>query len=58
MRHLHPGQLIAATALLQEHPRPTTAQVKSWMMGNLCRCTGYYQIVDSIREKRGSLAAA
>ena len=43
-----PGQLIAATALLQEHPRPTTAQVKSWMMGNLCRCTGYYQIVDSI----------
>jgi aerobic carbon-monoxide dehydrogenase small subunit len=43
-----PGQLIAATALLQEHPRPTTDQVKSWMMGNLCRCTGYYQIVDSI----------
>ena len=43
-----PGQLIAATALLQEHPKPTTEQVKSWMMGNLCRCTGYYQIVDSI----------
>ena len=43
-----PGQLIAATALLQEHPRPTEAQVRSWMMGNLCRCTGYYQIVESI----------
>lgn len=43
-----PGQLIAATALLQETPRPTVEQVKGWMMGNLCRCTGYYQIVDSI----------
>jgi aerobic carbon-monoxide dehydrogenase small subunit len=43
-----PGQLIAATALLQEHPRPTEAEVKFWMMGNLCRCTGYYQIVESI----------
>jgi carbon-monoxide dehydrogenase small subunit len=43
-----PGQLIAATALLQEQPHPSVDQVKSWMMGNLCRCTGYYQIVDSI----------
>ena len=43
-----PGQLIAATALLQENPRPTEAEVKAWMMGNLCRCTGYYQIVESI----------
>jgi aerobic carbon-monoxide dehydrogenase small subunit len=43
-----PGQLIAATALLAEQPRPTQADVRSWMMGNLCRCTGYYQIVDSI----------
>src|SRR5262249_2336402 len=43
-----PGQLIAATALLAETPRPTEAQIKEWMMGNLCRCTGYYQIVESI----------
>ena len=43
-----PGQLIAATALLAEEPRPTDIQVRQWMMGNLCRCTGYYQIVDSI----------
>jgi aerobic carbon-monoxide dehydrogenase small subunit len=43
-----PGQLIAATALLAEQPRPTEAEVREWMMGNLCRCTGYYQIVDSI----------
>jgi len=43
-----PGQLIAATALLADTPHPTEAQVREWMMGNLCRCTGYYQIVDSI----------
>ncbi len=43
-----PGQIIAATALLAAHPRPTTEQVKAWMMGNLCRCTGYYKIVESI----------
>jgi carbon-monoxide dehydrogenase small subunit len=49
-----PGQLIAATALLAETPRPTQEQVKSWMMGNLCRCTGYYQIVDSILAAAGS----
>src|SRR3981081_578236 len=34
-----PGQLIAATALLQEQPKPTTDQVKRWMMGNMCRFT-------------------
>jgi aerobic carbon-monoxide dehydrogenase small subunit len=43
-----PGQLIAATALLAETPSPSVDEVKRWMMGNLCRCTGYYQIVDSI----------
>jgi carbon-monoxide dehydrogenase small subunit len=43
-----PGQLIAATALLDEEPHPSAEQVKAWMMGNLCRCTGYYQIVESI----------
>jgi aerobic carbon-monoxide dehydrogenase small subunit len=43
-----PGQIVAATALLKAHPRPTTDQVRDWMMGNLCRCTGYYKIVESI----------
>jgi aerobic carbon-monoxide dehydrogenase small subunit len=44
-----PGQIIAAWALLHEQPRPTQQQIKDWMMGNLCRCTGYYQIVESIQ---------
>jgi carbon-monoxide dehydrogenase small subunit len=43
-----PGQIIAATALLNENPHPSEADVKFWMMGNLCRCTGYYKIVESI----------
>jgi carbon-monoxide dehydrogenase small subunit len=43
-----PGQLISATALLAEAPRPDEAAVRAWMMGNLCRCTGYEGIVASI----------
>src|SRR5947208_10726813 len=43
-----PGQIVAATALLRETQSPTESQVKEWMMGNLCRCTGYYKIVESI----------
>ena len=43
-----PGQVVAATALLQAHPHPGADEVKRWMMGNLCRCTGYYKIVESI----------
>ena len=44
-----PGQIMAAKALLEEIPHPTEEQIKEWMMGNLCRCTGYYQIIDSIK---------
>jgi aerobic carbon-monoxide dehydrogenase small subunit len=43
-----PGQIVAARALLNDTPHPTEAEVKEWMMGNLCRCTGYYKIVESI----------
>jgi aerobic carbon-monoxide dehydrogenase small subunit len=43
-----PGQIIAATALLAERPRPTADEVRRWMMGNLCRCTGYYKIIESV----------
>ena len=42
------GQIVAAAALLDENPQPTEADVKMWMMGNLCRCTGYYQIVEAV----------
>jgi len=43
-----PGQLISATALLRETPRPSAGEVRAWMMGNLCRCTGYEGITNAI----------
>lgn len=43
-----PGQIVAAKALLDFNPKPTKEEVREWMMGNLCRCTGYYKIIDSI----------
>jgi aerobic carbon-monoxide dehydrogenase small subunit len=42
------GQIMAARALLDENPNPSVDDVKHWMMGNLCRCTGYYKIMESI----------
>lgn len=45
-----PGQVVAAKALLDQIPKPTEAQIKDWMMGNLCRCTGYYKIIESIQK--------
>ena len=43
-----PGQVIAAKSLLDENPNPTEDEIKEWMMGNLCRCTGYYSILNSV----------
>ena len=43
-----PGMIIAAKALLDEHPRPTPDDVRRWMEGNICRCTGYQTIVDAV----------
>jgi aerobic carbon-monoxide dehydrogenase small subunit len=43
-----PGILIAAQALLNVNPRPTEAEIREAIAGNLCRCTGYQQIVEAI----------
>ena len=40
-----PGMLVAAKALLDENPDPTETEVRFWLAGNLCRCTGYDKIV-------------
>jgi len=44
-----PGQIIAAKALLDVNPHPSKEEMQAWMMGNLCRCTGYYKIIESIQ---------
>jgi len=44
-----PGQVVAAKALLDANPDPSETDIKEWMLGNLCRCTGYYKIVESIQ---------
>ena len=43
-----PGFVMAAYALLLEKPRPTREEVRAWLSGNLCRCTGYERIVDAV----------
>jgi carbon-monoxide dehydrogenase small subunit len=43
-----PGMVMAAKALLDENPMPTPKEVRKAISGNLCRCTGYQQIVDAI----------
>jgi aerobic-type carbon monoxide dehydrogenase small subunit (CoxS/CutS family) len=45
-----PGQIVSATALLRAHARPTDGEIADWMMGNLCRCTGYHGIVRAIKK--------
>lgn len=44
-----PGMIMAAKSLLDENPTPSEDEIKDWMMGNLCRCTGYYKIIESIQ---------
>ena len=43
-----PGMLMSAKALLDQHPHPTKEEVKEAVSGNLCRCTGYQQIIEAI----------
>jgi carbon-monoxide dehydrogenase small subunit len=53
-----PGILIAAKALLERNPDPTETEIRYWLAGNLCRCTGYDKIVRSVqaaaKEMRGA----
>lgn len=44
-----PGQILAAKALLDANPQPAKEEIQTWMMGNLCRCTGYYKIIEAIQ---------
>ena len=48
-----PGMVMAATSLLSENPSPTETEVRIGLEGNLCRCTGYHNIVKSVLQAAG-----
>jgi aerobic carbon-monoxide dehydrogenase small subunit len=48
-----PGMLMSATALLRGTPRPTRDEIKKGLQGNICRCTGYWNIVDAVTAASG-----
>jgi aerobic-type carbon monoxide dehydrogenase small subunit (CoxS/CutS family) len=53
-----PGMVMAATSLLAENPSPTEQQVREGLEGNLCRCTGYHNIVKAVLSAAGEGGAA
>jgi carbon-monoxide dehydrogenase small subunit len=53
-----PGMVLAAVSLLEEQPHPTERQVREGLEGNLCRCTGYHNIVKAVLAAAGSTSKA
>jgi aerobic carbon-monoxide dehydrogenase small subunit len=51
-----PGFIVSASALLDRHPDPTEEQIRRWLAGNLCRCTGYVNIVRAVQDAAKSLS--
>lgn len=53
-----PGILIAAKALLEKNPDPTDTEVRYWLAGNLCRCTGYDKIIKAVQTAAAEMRGA
>lgn len=53
-----PGMVLTATALLAENPDPSEEEIRHYMRGNLCRCTGYYSIIEAVRAAARSRQSA
>jgi len=51
------GMVMATVSLLQKHPQPTDAQITEGLSGNLCRCTGYLNIAQAVKEAAAQLAS-
>jgi carbon-monoxide dehydrogenase small subunit len=51
-----PGFLLTIKALLREHPKPSEHEIREWISGNLCRCTGYQNIVTAVQQAAEKLA--
>ncbi|HEX6144550.1 MAG TPA: (2Fe-2S)-binding protein [Geminicoccaceae bacterium] len=50
-----PGMIMSAVDLLQTNPKPSEHEIREWLEGNLCRCTGYHNIVKAIQAASGQL---
>jgi carbon-monoxide dehydrogenase small subunit len=48
-----PGMIMASVSLLEDNPKPTRAEIRAGLEGNLCRCTGYHNIVSAVVEASG-----
>ncbi|MEP2641653.1 (2Fe-2S)-binding protein [Roseobacter sp.] len=53
-----PGMVMSAAALLKENPKPSETEVRDYLEGNICRCTGYHNIVKAIMAASGQDVAA
>ena len=53
-----PGILVAAKALLEKNPDPTDIELRYWLAGNLCRCTGYDKIITAVQQAAAKMRAA
>ncbi|MEM7429045.1 MAG: (2Fe-2S)-binding protein [Pseudomonadota bacterium] len=53
-----PGFLVAAKALLDQNPDPTETEVRYWLAGNLCRCTGYDKIIRAVMDTAAEMRGA
>ena len=53
-----PGILVAAKALLEKNPDPTDTEVRYWLAGNLCRCTGYDKIIKAVQTAAAEMRSA
>ena len=53
-----PGMVMSAAALLKENPKPTEAEVRHYLEGNICRCTGYHTIVKAVLAASGQDVSA
>ena len=52
-----PGMVMSAVDLLQKNPKPSETEIRSWLKGNICRCTGYHNIVKAIQIASGQATA-
>ena len=51
-----PGMMLSSIDLLQQNPSPSETEIREWLEGNICRCTGYHNIVKAVQQAAGNMA--